>query len=199
MPAEGIDRDAMIQKIARTPALRREAMDLVGPVTKAAFAQPADQEIYAALQRLMLVCKMEDFGEGELGKRLEGQFLAQYYAALRDLPIEAIEAGVTAYMKAAQYHRFPMPGELRKFMEPVAVQMRTAAYRLKKALEDDGARAVQPEEKAQVRAMMAERGWLDENGNFDVKRALGSGPTMPVSRRTGETQHQMAERIRRSA
>lgn len=196
--ADGDERRAKILAISKSAELRAEAAQAI-PYFERMVARPSNQELYSALQPMLLIKRRPDFGPGVEGERIGEAWLAIYYTHLRNFPIYAIRAGVHALIGTHIYPDMPQPAELVKAVEPFAVEIRTAHYRLKEAMRLEHKTVREIDRQANLEAMRA-AGWLDAAGNVDPLKILSSAKPQP-STHTGpkETPHQMAARIRREA
>lgn len=193
------ERNSLIYRIAANPEMRQQAI-AAAPMLEA-MAQPArPADILAAMAELILLYPLGEIERSAEGQATRDAFLGLYVKHLRDLPLAAIRVGIQAYIQRPKSIYFPKPGEIREGAEKEAARIRTAAYRVKKALETPVAtrRAPTEAERAKVREMMAKDGLLDANGKFSAARMFMKKPKVTAPP-TGETRQQMAERARRAA
>jgi hypothetical protein len=161
------DTQARIRTIIEDPALHEEARKVAAHLERMArplgeLPRKGHPRMYAAMQKLMVICKAPDFGESNsaVAKNLTEAWLKVYFEALEDLPEGALLSGVDAFIKSPDVrYGFPQPGTLRTYCEPFAIQMRMAAYRAKKASETKrGPKPKErtPEEREEIKRMATE-------------------------------------------
>lgn len=155
------------------------------------------EQMYGALQPLLLTKRLPDFGNGEAGKKLKQAWLAVWYGQLRHFPLAAVRAGIHAYIGAPvnRFPDFPQPGELCSFIEPFAERIRTALYRMRAALAIEHTPQTEIDRAANHQRLV-DAGWVDADGNFDIKRCMGKIKSGPPPARPTESPQQMASRIR---
>lgn len=159
-------------------------------------------EVFVALQPLVILFGTPSYGDGEAGDALYRSWVSLYARALCKLPREALEHAVSEWIERGTPNaegkykgkpRFPFPEELITLAQPVHLRISTLAYRLKKAVEladkAHGQTQIDPEERARVKAMFA-----------DLKTQLGAKANpMAAPRKLGRDPHQVAEELRRVA
>lgn len=194
--SEAADRRARILAIAENEALRTEAARVLPELQRMIDGRPSNDELGQAMQPLLVVKRLPDFGPGKEGAALKAAWLAIYYGQLRAFPLQAIRAGVRDVIGTHVYPDMPQPAEIVKAVEPYAIKIRTAHYRLKEALRLDRKPVREVDRKANLEAMRA-AGWVDEQGNVVVSRILGQskGPP-PGYRRPSVSPQEMAAKLR---
>lgn len=197
---ESLDRRARIRAIAEAPGLREEAARILPHLQAMLDGRATNAELGVALQPLLLVKRKPDFGKGEEAQRLTLAWQALYYEQIRKFPLAAVKVGVKDLVATHRFPDMPQPAELVAAIEPHAVALRTAHYRLKEAVRAAPPTPVSEVDRAANRRRMEEMGWLDRNGNVDPKRILAREPR-PASPRAHPTEspQEMAARLRRSA
>jgi hypothetical protein len=183
-------RDAIVNRIASTPALRQDAARLL-PQLQAMIRPATREEAYAAVQPLMLLRKLPDFGTGPEAAALQRNFMQLFLEKLDALPAAALKDGVDEFLRTAKGSYFPSPGEINELAEPYAVKLRMAEYRIKRALQAQA--ASKPVVTEAERAMIA-RG-MKELPELMARRKV------PEAHRPafGVTPQMMAARLREHA
>lgn len=168
--------DAAVRKIARSPKLLAECRDKVALVARLTGRLDKTQ-VYAALQPAIILWGLPDHGDEDATKDLDRFWLETYTKAFRDLPLEALEYGVSEFIRAGRsYGKFPLPEHIVKHAEPKAQELRKVAWRMQKAAEA-AAEAPPAEIPAEVRAANAQK-------VAEVARQLAARgmPLVPASR-----------------
>ncbi len=172
------DRAAKINVIATDAALRQEATRVL-PELERMQARPSNEQLYGALQPLLVVKRLPDFGKGVEAEKLTQAWLAVYYTTLRKLPLAAVRPGVAKVLEEHVYPDMPQPAEIFQAAEPFAIKIRTAHYRIKRALKIEHRNLREIDRKANM-DRMREAGWLNEKGEFDIKRCMASVRRPPI-------------------
>lgn len=159
-------------------------------------------DVFVALQPLVILFGTPSYGDGEAGDALYRNWTVIYGRALSKLPREALEHAVSEWIERGTPNadgkfkgrpRFPFPEELITLAQPVHLRVATLAYRLKKAVDladkVHGETHIAPDERERVKAMFA-----------DLRAQLGSKPNpLTDSTRLGRDQHRVADELRRAA
>jgi hypothetical protein len=101
-----------------TPDLRNELRAMMPQLRDAAIGPAGKEGVTAIIGRRFVLFPQRERSEGEWLA-----WWADYHAALEDLPSEAIEAGMQAWVKQPDVEFLPKPGKLRE----LAQQTRTKA------------------------------------------------------------------------
>lgn len=193
-----------IRRIATNPKLREEARTLLPVLESTARAVQLSEEHDAAILEV-LVRNAPPFGvQAKSGAEWAALFEV-YIDALESYPVEAVQDAFARWNRAELYPAepqrqafFPKPAELVTLAERFMVEVRTAAYRARRALayvEDKGLEWT-PERKRAEREKMIALGLLTADGkpNFVI-----GGKTLADAPKLAGTQHEAAQRIRQMA
>ena len=149
------DAKDAVQIAGRHPSLIQEARDVTALVQRLS-APAGTAAVLRAMSPLLLHFDPRQFGSGKKGEMLADAFEASFADALADLPLEAIEVAIAAWIKVGKW--FPKVAELRELAEPKAREIRSLAYRLRQVAEK--ARLPKPpitaEERAEIQRQTAE-------------------------------------------
>ena len=148
------DAKDAVQLASRHPDLIREAREVTALVQRMAGPM-GTVDAMKALAPLMLHFDPRQFGAGKAGTMLTDAWEKSFADALADLPAEALEVAVSAWIKVGKW--FPKVAELRELAEPKAKEIRTLAWRLRSVAEK--ARLpkppITPEERAEIQRQTA--------------------------------------------
>jgi hypothetical protein len=136
---------------------------------------------------LLLMFDPPSFGKNEEGVKLADAWQMTYARALSDIPREALEEAVNAYIKIGKW--FPKASEIRELAGPKMAELRKIAWRLKKVVEE--ARPPKPvlseaEREANKRAVAELVAELRSRPAFG-RRAPGESPQQMAARIRGES------------
>lgn len=144
-------------RIAANPELVDEARRVVGALEVRATA--CGRAVVAA----MLMPLVSVYGLPERSEIEWTAFWMMYGEALHILPREALAAAIVLHNREGRF--FPKPGELFKLATPIAERLRVAAWRARRALEEQPrVGRISEAERAKVREMMIADGLIDLDG-----------------------------------
>lgn len=150
--------DAAVRKITRSPAMLNEARDRLTLVTR--IVGPLSREqVYACLQPALILWGPPDHGEGPAAAAADRLWLETYTRAFRNLPREALEYAVDAWIMKGKPYTFPKPADLVSLGENRASELRKMAWRLRRAVEavpDTKPKELTEEEREAAKAKIAE-------------------------------------------
>jgi hypothetical protein len=136
-----------VDAILAVPALVDEVVAAY-PAIMASVAPGGDRSVRGVVMRRYAIYPQPDRSDAE-----EAAFQADYFDALSDLPAEALEAGMRAWIKRPDARFLPKPGELRAMALDAGVKLYTAASRAKTVMRRlDENRVFVPKETAAERA-----------------------------------------------
>ncbi len=196
-----------VRDIARSPALRQEVTTVL-PRLQAWAAPITDVTLTRRLTELGQKFYLEDRSDEEWAV-----FWKFYRDALRTLPEAAFEDAIVKWNQQGTDF-MPKASQLYKLAEPMMVELRTVAWRAKKAsewVEEHAERYLTPEERqargAEIRAILAQplpRIPPQPPGVTAAewaRRCLDEGltETPPTPAPAGESPQQMAARLHRAA
>jgi hypothetical protein len=128
------DAKEAAKTICATPALLAEARDRLAVVTR--LAKPiGKQDLYVALQPLIIMYGTPEFGDDETGVEIGATWIDLYLNALKDHPREAIDIAVSECIRLRKYNDFPKPGYLNELAQQTTDEIRLVAFRLRLAVE----------------------------------------------------------------
>ncbi len=138
--------DLVCKEIADSETLRNEAARVLPDIER--LATPAGIDgVQRATGPLLLMFPPAP----GLDPELDALKMVEFYTALEDLPVVALDYAVSEYIRTAQNGYFPIPGKIRKLaLEHVADLMR-ARMRLRRALELKPASYVAPSREERMR------------------------------------------------
>lgn len=150
------DAKEAAKEVGRAPELLTEARDKLALVTRLA-SSISGEELYVALQPLLILHGPPDFGADEEAETLKLAWFAIYEKALCQHPREAIDIAVSECIRLNKYNKFPLPGYLNELAEESSTEIRLIAFRLRLAVERaDQHRPIPkrtPEDQAAVKQM----------------------------------------------
>jgi len=176
------DAKEAAREIAKTPALLAEARDKLALVSR--LARPlTPNEVYVALQPLVIMFGPPDFGQDEVAEEMQGAWFDICAKALKEHPREALDIAVSEWLRIGKPF-FPKPTELNKLAEETSAEIKLIAFRLRMAVE----RADQhrptpkrtPEDAAGIRAMVLEMKGAD--GRLHLAPKSTTSVTPPTNR-----------------
>lgn len=126
--------DLAVRKIARTPALLAEARDKAGLIARLT-APLSEPDVYEALQPCLILWGAPDHGDGPEAAAADRFWLATHTKAYRNLPREALDHGVSEFIRTGKAYGFPKPSDIVRLAEPKAQELRMVAWRIQKAAE----------------------------------------------------------------
>lgn len=194
-------RDGAIRIIAINPTLREECGRIL-PQLQARHA-PAGPE---GLMKV-LIENAPAFGIAAKSPKEWGALFQSYLAALEPLSIEALEDAFIRWNRGEMYPKepgrhafYPRAAELNHLAQKSRLELGTAIWRAKKAMEYVERLPkpeVTPEERAARRQQLIDDGILDANGHVVLRPrgADGMPAAAPKSPFAGESPHQMAQRL----
>ena len=181
---DSTDAHDAVLRISRRPELLEEAKAANAVVQR--ICQPVGLNgALIAMGPLMLMFDRPSFGKGEAGDKLADAWQMTYARALSDIPREALEEAVNAYVQSGKW--FPKVAEIRDLARPKMAELRKMAWRMKEVAEKARPPKVTltDEEREANRKAVAE-----------LVADLRSRPAL--NRRPAESPQQMAARIRGS-
>lgn len=118
-----------LQAIGQSPALRAE-LERSLPMMRAVATQKAGEDgVKAVIGRRFVLYPQPERSEGEWLA-----WWADYQAALAELPLESLEAGMAAYVAEPDSDFLPKPGRLRELARTAPTRSATVCYRASSAL-----------------------------------------------------------------
>jgi hypothetical protein len=142
---DSVDAKQAARRIAANPARMAEAREKLSLVARVAGPVGPDA-CYVALQPLVIQYGIPPFGPGEEGAAMQEAWWRTTIKALQDLPRESLDLAVDRYIATQTRHYFPNPGTLRKLCEAHATKVRMVAWRIRKAVEENGENTRPPPE-----------------------------------------------------
>jgi hypothetical protein len=96
--------------------------------------------VYRAIQPALILYGPPDFGKDKAGEVVTKAWVGIYTAALKDLPLEALESAVSRYIAngddmSMSKVRFPTPAQLNLLAKADAERIRKLAWRLRVTVE----------------------------------------------------------------
>lgn len=120
--------DAAVEQILALPAVVAE-VKAAYPAIMARVAPAGDDVVMSTIGRRFGTFPQPNRNEAE-----EAAFWEDYLDALQDIPAEAIELGMKAWIKLPTARFLPKPGELRALALEQAADLYTAASRAKRVM-----------------------------------------------------------------
>ena len=186
------DDGSGIRLIALRPVLREEAERIL-PVLNQRLQKSDKAEMVKVLTRHALI-----FGIGDRQPEEWRTLFEVYHDILQQFSLPILEEAFRRWNKCELYPKdpgrhafFPKPAELFSLGEAYATEIRTAAWRAKKALEWAEAKApvvISDEERALVKA-----------GLQELARSLPAKAGMPMTPRPPRSPQEVAQRLREAA
>lgn len=187
------DAKEAAKKVAATPALLAEARDKMSLISRLAGPITPD-ELYVALQPLLIMFGQPDFGQDEAAQELQGAWLELYIKALKDRPKEAIEIAVSEWLRKGKPF-FPKPTELNALAEETADEIRLIEFRLKLAVrradEHRPPPKKTPEEAQAVKQLVADLKGPD--GKIHLSKSIDTVVPPSNRRATAEALRRMSD------
>jgi hypothetical protein len=141
-----------VQDVASDPELYRQCLAASASIDMV-VAEAGESAVVDALQPLLLMWPPKDLPAEKLAR---DAWWIIYRRALKDLPLEALKAGIERYIQTTTYKVFPAPGEIRKLAEPKKAELFRIWSRVKMVTKQPAPKPpVSDEERERVKAQMA--------------------------------------------
>ena len=196
----GIERAEAVRLIGLNPKLRGE-LEHILPILEAKAAPLTPEVLAERLARQWVTFSVPDRSAAEWAA-----MVAPYLDALAPLSADMIDDAFIRWNRSELYpdqpgrHAFfPKPAEIYALAERSRLELAGAAFRAREAAKRIDQKAVAAPtvvDRARNRQALIDAGMMTEDGRVILPEVKG---VPPASRPTGETPHQMAERLRAAA